>query len=211
MSGEFVLTIGDISNMKGLMNGPFMKGRREPRMAMVGRSNVGKSSLINSLLKARVAQTSKEPGKTRAIHFYLWKELKKIVADLPGYGFAKTSASERDRWAKFINAYLREDEGLERAVVLLDSRHGPTPLDVEAIRFLSLESIPVTFVFTKYDALKNQSERARRKKEASQALLELGYDPKDAIWVSAKSGFGLKELSRELGRSFMNSEEQAGS
>jgi GTP-binding protein EngB required for normal cell division len=83
--------------------------------------------------------------------------------------------------------------------VLLDGRHGPTKLDVEAIKFLSFESVPVTFVFTKVDQIKNQSERARRKKEASQALRDLGYDPDNAHWVSAETGLGIRELAGELG------------
>lgn len=198
MAGEFITTLGDASQLKDLFTGIHLKGRSERRIAMVGRSNVGKSSLINALLGAELARTSNEPGKTRGIHFYLWKGSRRIVADLPGYGYARTGHEERERWAKFINGYLRNDEGLERAVVLLDARHGPTELDCEAIRFLSLESIPVNFVFAKADTLKTQSERARRKKEASQALLNLGYDPQHAFWVSSKTKDGLKALTVEL-------------
>jgi GTP-binding protein len=198
MAGEFVLTIGSEDQIGKVVQGPFLKGHRAPRFAMVGRSNVGKSSLINALLGAKLAQVSNQPGKTRSIHFYLWKERRKIVADLPGYGYARTAMTERDRWAGFINRYLRSDESLERAVVLLDARHGPTELDREAIRFLSFESIPITFVFTKADTLKTQAERAARRKEAAQALLEMGYDPRDALWVSVKTKDGLKQLSQVL-------------
>lgn len=198
MAGQFLLTIGDKSQISGVLDGRNLQGRAEPRFAMVGRSNVGKSTLINSLLGGTYARVSQEPGKTRAIHLYLWKEAGKIVADLPGYGFAKVAKAERDRWAKFINAYLRADEALERAVVLLDGRHGPTDSDIEAIRFLSGESVPMTLVFTKIDAIRTQSERAKRKKEASQALLEIGFDPTLAHWVSAKEGTGLNRLVNEL-------------
>ncbi len=198
MAGEFIVTVGDKSNLEGLFNGPFMKGRGEPRVAVVGRSNVGKSTLINKLLESKVAQVSKQPGKTRCIHFYLWLEARKIVADLPGYGYAKTAKTERDRWSEFINAYLKEDENLEQALVLLDSRHGPTELDEEAIRFLSREGIAVTLVFTKVDGLKNQSERVRRKREADVAVRKLGIDPETCHWVSATSGDGLKLLAKSL-------------
>jgi GTP-binding protein len=198
MAGQFIVTLGDLSGLPGLITGRFLKGRGEPRLAMVGRSNVGKSSLINRLLGAKLAQVSAEPGKTRAVHFYLWTEGRKILADLPGYGFARAGHAERDRWAAFVNGYLREDPALERAVVLLDARHGPTDLDREAIGFLRVEAVPVTFVFTKSDALKTQAERARRRREAEAAIRELGHDPRDAHWVSARTGDGIKELQRAL-------------
>src|SRR5580700_2889220 len=116
MAAEFVVTIGDVSGIPGVFNGKFLKGRGEPRVAMVGRSNVGKSSLINALVGTRVAQVSAEPGKTRAIHFYHWKEAGRIIADLPGYGYARASKDERERWAKFVDGYFREDSNIERAL-----------------------------------------------------------------------------------------------
>ncbi|MGK5082114.1 ribosome biogenesis GTP-binding protein YihA/YsxC [Bdellovibrionota bacterium FG-1] len=198
MAGEFVATLGDASQIDQIIKGAFVKGRREPRIAMVGRSNVGKSSLINALMGGKLARVSNDPGKTRQIHFYFWKEVGKVIADLPGYGYARAGHEERDRWAKFIQQYFRADEGLERAIVLLDSRNGPTDLDRDAIRFLSSESISVQFVFTKVDQLKTQSERAARRKEGSAELLKLGHDPSLALWVSSKEGTGLKNLEREL-------------
>lgn len=198
MAGEFVITLGDLSQLPKLFKGAYLHGRGEPRIAMVGRSNVGKSSLINAMLGTRLAQVSAEPGKTRAIHFYFWKEARVVVADLPGYGFAKASHSERERWSHFINGYLKADPALAMAIVLLDARHGPTPLDREAIGFLSLKGIPVTFVFTKSDTLKTQSERARRKKEAAQALEEMGFDPGSAFWVSSKTKDGIRAFSEEI-------------
>ena len=198
MAGEFVTTLGDESGLPGLLNGDFMKGRREHRIAMVGRSNVGKSSLINALLQSNVAQTSKQPGKTRSIHFYFWKEAKKIVADLPGYGFAQAAKAERDRWSKFINGYIKADPVLELAVVLLDSRHGPTDLDIQALEFLLGLGVRILPVFTKSDQLKNQSERALRRKQATEALKKLGYTSEIIFWVSVKSKDGLKPLSQAL-------------
>ena len=198
MSGEFVHTIGDASQIADSFTGDFLKGRSNPRIAMVGRSNVGKSSLINAMVGNELARVSKQPGKTRCIHFYFWKETRLIVADLPGYGFAKTSHEERERWSVFINAYIKSDPKLVRALVLLDARHGPTELDCEAIKFLSSEAIPVTFVMTKADQLKTQSERASRKKEVEKAVLELGFSSGFIFWVSARTKDGLKKLTEEL-------------
>lgn len=200
MAGEFVHTVGNVEQIESLFQGEFLKGRREVRIAMVGRSNVGKSSLINAMVGTALARVSKQPGKTRCIHFYYWREPKVIVADLPGYGFAKTSHEERDRWAQFIDAYLKADPRLGLALVLLDSRHGPTELDVQAIEFLKSEGIPVTFIMTKSDSLKTQSERAARKKEVEKAIRDLGFEGSAVHWVSAKSKDGLKKLTDELTR-----------
>lgn len=202
MSAEYLITIGDARQLKQLLSdgesGVFFKGRREPRMVMVGRSNVGKSSLINSLLDTDQAQVSKQPGKTRKIHFYLWKEAARIVADLPGYGFARASATAQRDWEKFIAAYLEADAGIDLALVLLDSRHGPTPLDVEALSFLRDQAIPTLCVFTKSDALRTQKERAARLKETTAALTELGLDPKESVWVSSRTGDGIRPLIGRL-------------
>jgi GTP-binding protein len=160
---------------------------------MVGRSNVGKSSLLNAMLGTKLAQVSGSPGKTRAIHFYYWREGKRIVADLPGYGFANASKTDKDQWARLIGAYLKTDINVERALVLLDARHGPTPKDIDAIDFL--KGIPLLFVFTKSDQLKNQKTRAQRHKEAALALQDLGYNPKEAHWVSVHTGAGIKQLA----------------
>ena len=199
MMARHFLTIGNKAQIQEALNGLCLKGNASPRIAMVGRSNVGKSSLINALLGTRLAQTSAAPGKTRLIHFYEWPKCGKIVTDLPGYGYAKAGWEDREGWAKLIGAYIDHDQGLERALVLLDARHGPTEKDEEAIRYLVSEEVPVTFVFTKADTLKNQSTRAKRLKEATAALKALGLSEIETFWVSAKErDVGLSKLERWL-------------
>jgi GTP-binding protein len=202
MAAEWIATVGDVAQLKPLIKGEYLKGRREQRVAMVGRSNVGKSSLINAILGSRLAQVSAEPGKTRLIHFYSWGDGGRIIADLPGYGFAKVSQSERKRWAELINAYIQSDSGLVLALLLLDARHGPTELDREACRFLMDARIAVQVVFTKWDAVKTQRERAERKRDAASLLEQMGLDPENAVWVSSKTGDSipyLLKLIREAG------------
>jgi GTP-binding protein len=194
-----IATLGAINQLDDLFNGPHLMGRNEPRVAFVGRSNVGKSSLINALVGGKNARVSGEPGKTRNVYFYLWSTAKKIVADLPGYGYAKQSKEERDRWATFIQAYLERDEGLERALVLLDSRHGPSDADLEAIRFLSEDcALSMLFIMTKFDQLKTQSDRALRKRAVTELMRNLGYGPENIFWVSVKDGTGIRELMAEI-------------
>jgi GTP-binding protein len=198
VAGTHFLTVGDCSQIAKAIRGGFLQGRGEPRVAMVGRSNVGKSSLLNALLGSRLAQVSNSPGKTRKLHFYFWPEARKVIADLPGYGFAQGSKVDREQWSRLIRAYFEADPRLEQALVLLDARHGPTELDLQAIEFLSSLGIPVTFVFTKTDCLKSQSQRALRRREAARALEASAAG--EFFWVSARTGDGLGPLARALGR-----------
>ena len=191
-------TVGIPDQLRTLISGPMLKGRNEARIAMVGRSNVGKSSLINSILALRLAQVSAEPGKTRLIHFYRWKEAEKIITDLPGYGFARASQAERNKWATLIQAYLRADKNIQVALLLVDARNGPTQLDREAFEFLKSGGVHVDIVFTKTDGLKNQKERAERRRDAGSILEEMGVDPKSALWVSSRDGENMNHLVRKL-------------
>lgn len=198
MSAEFLWTLADASQLESEFNGVFLRGRGEGRVAFVGRSNVGKSSLINRVVGAKVAQTSAQPGKTRALHFYEWKEGKKIIVDLPGYGFAKQSKDDREHWASLISDYISADVGLEQAIVLIDARNGPTEKDLEAIDFLRSESVPMTFAMTKIDQWKNQSEKSKRRKEIETALASLGYGKDLQFWTSSETGIGIRELQEHV-------------
>ena len=133
----------------------------KPEYAFIGRSNVGKSSLINMLCNNdKLAKTSNSPGKTQMInHFEItstrkvgeFAETKWYLVDLPGYGFAKISQSSRRRWEQMIENYLRKRENLTNVFVLIDSRHSPQKLDLDFIKKLLLWQIPYSIVFTKSD------------------------------------------------------------
>lgn len=132
-----------------------------PEFAFIGRSNVGKSSLINMLCNYdKLAKTSNSPGKTQMInHFSIistskqgaFDELKWYLVDLPGYGFAKISQSSRRRWEQMIENYLRKRQNLIQVFVLIDSRHGPQKIDLEFLQRLSKWQVPFTLIFTKAD------------------------------------------------------------
>ncbi len=124
-----------------------------PEYAFIGRSNVGKSSLINALTGNRqLAKTSQTPGKTQLINHFLINDAWYLV-DLPGYGFAKTSKTNRVAWEKFIRRYLSVRENLQCVFVLIDSRHEPQKIDLEFCRWLGENGIPFLLVFTKADKL----------------------------------------------------------
>lgn len=122
-----------------------------PEYAFIGRSNVGKSSLINMLTERRgLAKTSSLPGKTQLInHFLINKEW--YLVDLPGYGYAKVSKESRVQWSRMINFYLRQRENLACVFVLIDSRHTAQTVDLEFMEMLGTEGIPFVMVFTKAD------------------------------------------------------------
>jgi len=123
----------------------------KPEFAFIGRSNVGKSSLINMLADNRkLAKTSGTPGKTQLINHFIINDEWYLV-DLPGYGFAKVSQNSRNRWEQMIENYLRKRDNLENVFVLIDGRHSPQKIDLEFINKLEKWEVPFTLVFTKTD------------------------------------------------------------
>jgi GTP-binding protein len=184
MPSEYITTLADKAQLPDLIKDGFLKGYAEPRIAFVGRSNVGKSSLINALLRSKIARVSATPGKTRAIHFFRWMDTKRIVADLPGYGFAKVAKVEQKEWSRLLDAYFEADSKIEVVFLLFDSRHGPTDQDLNALDYFLQKKIPVQIILTKIDQLKNQSARATRKREIHEALAPYGINEKELIWVS---------------------------
>ncbi len=168
---------------------------RRPQIAFAGRSNVGKSSLINTLLHRRnLVKASVTPGKTQLINFFVVNDALYFV-DLPGYGFARVPRAVSDAWAPMIEGYLKGSPGLRAVVVLLDSRRQPDERDMRLIDWLQQYDIPAIYALTKADKLNRQeAERAQRE---IHACLELG-DP--LLLTSAKTGLGIKELWAEIGK-----------
>jgi GTP-binding protein len=135
--------------------------RHLPEIAFVGRSNIGKSSLINSLVnKKKLAYVGSTPGKTRTINFYNIDQHFYFV-DLPGYGYARVSLSEKDSWDRMITNYLETRSELKAIIMLVDSRHTPTGHDQMMIQWIVSHSIPVIVVATKTDKI-SRSELNRK-------------------------------------------------
>lgn len=160
-----------------------------PQIAIAGRSNVGKSSIINSLLhRKNLVKTSQTPGKTQLINFFNINESFYFV-DLPGYGYARVPYAVTDAWAPMIEGYLKNAQHLSAVVVLLDSRREPDERDVRLIDWLRQYDIPVIYALTKIDKLNRQeTDRARRSISAALGIAD------DLVLTSAKSGQGIKEL-----------------
>ena len=165
----------------------------KPEFALLGRSNVGKSSFINKLTKRkRLAHTSNTPGKTRLLNYYLVDDTWALV-DLPGYGFAKVSKKEQARWREALEEYLRHREGLKGVVQLIDSRHGPQKNDIEMNRWLLETGVPAAVVLTKTDKSKKSTHgkiMAQTKKALS---AEKGY-----FLFSAETGDGAEAIWHHL-------------
>ena len=166
-------------------------------LAVIGRSNVGKSSLINALAnRKKLARTSKTPGATKLINIY---ELQpegsgRWLVDLPGYGFAKASANEQTRWKNMIDAYLTQRETLQGALVLIDGAVGPTDLDLQTVEWLETIDLPYNFVATKSDKVR-PSKSAKRRNDLTK---KLGVQKSEVRWVSAEKGTGISELRGEI-------------
>lgn len=166
-----------------------------PEIAFVGRSNVGKSTLLNRLLnRKRLAKTSATPGKTQTINFFDVNGRIYFV-DLPGYGFAKVPKGVKQRWGKALTAYLRDRASLRLVVHLMDARHKPTVLDADMLELLDEAEVPTLVVATKADKLK-QSER-KRNLARIRATLELDEDAL-ILPVSGVTAENIPELWRVI-------------
>ena len=167
-------------------------------VAIVGRSNVGKSSLLNALAgRKALAHTSKAPGRTRLLNCFATESGATLV-DLPGYGYAKVSARDREAWERRMHAYLRTRAPLVMTLLLVDGEVGPTRLDQEMLAWLREHDVPFTIVATKHDKVRS-SGRNRRKRDLAAGC---GVEPGEVVWVSAERGVNIDRL-RALVRAWL--------
>lgn len=170
-----------------------LKPQTLPEIVFSGRSNVGKSSLLNRLLSRKaLARVSATPGKTITINFFALDTLK--LVDLPGYGYAKRSHSEQDRWSKLVNGYFTTNRPIALVVQLLDMRHAPSAEDRQMIDFLRQSGYPFMLVLTKSDKL-NKTEYANRLRAFEE---EFSDDHVAIIPFSALKGDGTQEIRKKL-------------
>ncbi len=191
----------EITKAEYLISSPNVDGcpkADKPEYAFIGRSNVGKSSLINMLTRnAKLAKTSNSPGKTQMINHFLINNSFYIV-DLPGYGFAKVSQAMRANWEKMIEGYLRNRTNLVTVFVLIDSRHEPQNLDLEFLRKLGEWEIPFNMIFTKADK-STQRDVAKHARQFIEAMRkEWEFIPR-SFTTSAVKFLGRKEILAYIG------------
>lgn len=168
-------------------------------VAFVGRSNVGKSSLINALAnKRQLARVSNTPGRTQLINLFTLPNGSTLV-DLPGYGYAAVPGRIKQGWQKMIEGYLLHREALVNVFVLVDGEIGPTKLDVQMLEWLRANGLPHTVVATKHDKVKSAKRQTRKRDLAAGCRLDSG----DVVWVSATKGAGIDQL-RSLILSYLN-------
>ncbi len=173
--------------------GPFA-GRGLPQIAVVGKSNVGKSSLINRLCRrGGLARTSSTPGKTRLINIFLLNEAFHLV-ELPGYGYAKVDKQEKARWGQMMQDYFTTTEELLHVLCLVDIRHEPTQDDVQMNTFLRQMGIPFTVIATKADKI----SRGARQKQLAPICRALLVQPWQIICFSSEDGSGRDALLERL-------------
>ncbi|MFW6012354.1 MAG: ribosome biogenesis GTP-binding protein YihA/YsxC [bacterium] len=174
--------------------GQFVRDDR-PQIAFVGRSNVGKSSLMNRLAGRKgLARTSSTPGRTRAVHYFLVNRRYYFV-DLPGYGYAKVSEAARREWAELVDLYFRRTPAPPLVVLIVDAKVGPTALDVQAREYLESLGVPLVIAATKVDRL----SRGKGAAVPGTVRRSLGLDASSPVLpVSARTGQGVRELWKQI-------------
>ncbi len=189
-----MMNFNEVSFMDSVFSLKRLPASLYPEIAFAGRSNVGKSSLINKLINRKsLVKTSSKPGKTQSLNFFEVKE-RMFLVDLPGYGFARVGRKVRSGWEELISGYLLERETLACVVVIIDLRHELKATDREMLDWLQYNNIPALPVYTKADKLsKNQQS-----KQAAALDAALNLAPADRILFSAKTDLGCEELRNRL-------------
>jgi GTP-binding protein len=188
---EFIKSVYDLKELPA---------RKLPEVILCGRSNVGKSSFINSVLGKRgLAKISSTPGKTRSINYYLIDD-KFYIVDLPGYGYAKTSQRERESWGKLLGSFISNSANIALAMHIIDCRHKPTELDIQLNMLLQHSNVPFLIILNKSDKLK-QAEFKISKENALKSLGSLNSTG-DIIFYSTVKGRGKKEVQKKLSELF---------
>ena len=165
----------------------------KPMIAVCGKSNVGKSSFINMLAnRKKLAKTSSEPGRTRLVNYFDFGEF--ILADLPGYGFARVSKGEKEKWAKTLDDFFRDKEKIAHVFMLVDSRHDPTADDVQMIEYLHYHTLPFTVTLTKADKL----SRMKIKEHIRAIAADLYLAPGNLLATSSETGQGKVEVLTKI-------------
>ena len=171
-----------------------------PEVILCGRSNVGKSSFINSLFnKKALARISSSPGKTRSINYYNIDEVFYLV-DLPGFGYVKASKAEREKWGKLVSDFILKSDDIQLAVHFIDSRHKPTELDIKLNELLKFAELPYIVLLSKSDKLK-QSEYNRAVKSSKNLFPELILN-ENLFFYSSTKGKGRKEILKHFSNLF---------
>lgn len=170
-------------------------------IALAGRSNVGKSSLLNALAGTNVARTSKTPGRTRMVNYFDFENF--VLVDLPGYGFAKASKTEQEGWQGMIEGYLSASKNLKHVFVLVDSNLKKQTSDEQMIKYLFFYNIPFTIIATKVDKI----AKSKRFFAVKSLAADFKVGQENVIGVSAEQKIGLDGLNKRIEQILENKDE----
>ena len=166
------------------------KGFKLPEIVLVGRSNVGKSSIINMLSNnSKLAKVSATQGKTKLVNFFKFND-EFILVDLPGYGYATVGKEEREKWSKLIDSYFQTSYNIKAAILLVDIRHKPTEQDIQMLEYFIYHNIPVTIAATKYDKIKKSEKQSKVLTIAN----TFNMGPDNIYLTSSETSFGKDAL-----------------
>jgi GTP-binding protein len=190
---------GPIAFLKSAPGLQFLPGAAAPEVAFAGRSNVGKSSLLNKLTNRRdLARTSNTPGRTQELNFFdVGDPLRLRLVDMPGYGFAKAPKDVAKKWRFLVNDYLRGRQALKRTLVLIDSRHGIKEIDRDVLKMLDDAAVSYHLVLTKADKIKGSELQAVEQDVVAEARKHPAAHP-EIIATSSETGLGIERLRQAV-------------